>query len=180
MFVESTSTLPLVLPLSPSTASTSSLSGWAAGGLEIFVRNNALFKKGLKPAQCFLYFWAGFNTCFLYFWAGFNTVLSLAMFFLIHCPLVYLLFQGIFQIATFDSKEYFMAFMPYMCLQIVCMNISYKGCPKDYILKSLRESVFTLYCYARAVLTVFFGIKLGFKVTSKDGEASEFRKSFNC
>jgi len=141
---------------------------WAAGGLEIFVRNNALFKKGLKPVQRFLYFWAGFNT-----------VLSLAMLFLIHCPLVYLLFQGIFQIATFDSKEYFMAFMPYMCLQIVCMNISYKGCPKGYISKSLRESVFMLYCYARAVLTVFFGIKLGFKVTSKDGEASEFRKSFN-
>jgi len=36
-----------------------------------------------------------------------------------------------------------------------------------------------LFCYARAVITVVLGIKLGFKVTSKDAESSEFRKSFN-
>ena len=80
---------------------------WAAGGLEIFVRNNALFKRGLKPVQRFLYFWAGFNTC-----------LSIPMIYLIYCPIIYLLGQGGVQIATFDTVQYFIFFMPYMMLQV--------------------------------------------------------------
>lgn len=86
---------------------------WAAGGLEIFVRNNALFKRGLKPVQRFLYFWAGFNTC-----------LSIPMIYLIYCPIIYLLGQGGVQIATFDTIQYFIFFLPYMSLQLVCMSIS--------------------------------------------------------
>ena len=141
---------------------------WAAGGLEIFVRNNALFKRGLSPTQKFLYFWAGFNTC-----------LSIPMVYLIYCPIIYLLGQSKVQIATFDTVEYFVFFLPYMFLQLCCMRISYRDVPAIYLRRSLQESVFMLFCYARAVITVVVGFKLGFKVTSKDAEASEFRKSFN-
>jgi cellulose synthase (UDP-forming) len=80
---------------------------WAAGGLEIFVRNNALFKRGLNPVQRFLYFWAGFNTC-----------LAIPMIYLVYCPIIYLLGQGGVQIATFDTVQYFIFFMPYMILQV--------------------------------------------------------------
>jgi len=52
---------------------------WAAGGLQIFMRNNALFKKGLTTSQRFLYFWAGFNTC-----------LSIPMIYVVLCPVIYL------------------------------------------------------------------------------------------
>lgn len=128
---------------------------WAAGGLEIFVRNNALFKKGLKPQQRFLYFWAGFNTC-----------LAIPMIYLIYCPIIYLLGQGMVKIATFDTYEYFMFFCPYMFLQIICMHVSYRTVPKIYLTRSLQESIFMLFCYARAVITVVLGIKVSPPSTS--------------
>ena len=80
---------------------------WAAGGLEIFVRNNALFKRGLSGTQRFLYFWSGFNTC-----------LALPMIYLIYCPVFFLLGGGNIRIATFDTYQYFMFFCPYMILQV--------------------------------------------------------------
>jgi len=122
---------------------------WAAGGLQIFVKHNALTKPGLTAAQRFLYFWAGFNTC-----------LSIPMIYLILCPIMYLIGQGSFKIATFDTYEYFVAFGPYMLLQMVCMKISYRDVPSIYLRRSFQESVFMLFCYARAVITVVLGLKV--------------------
>lgn len=124
---------------------------WAAGGLQIFVKNNALFKKGLSHTQRFLYFWSGFNTC-----------LSIPMIYLVYCPIFYLLGNGVVQIATFDTYEYFVAFGPYMFLQLVVMFASYRDVPKIYLQRSFQESVFMLFCYARAVITVVLGIKVSF------------------
>eukprot|EP00952_Eustigmatos_sp_NYUAD-ZCMA_P006832 29210-Eustigmatos_ZCMA.PRE.1 len=64
-------------------------------------------------------------------------------------------------------------------MQVVCMFISYRTVSKMYLVRSLQESVFMLPCYARAVITVILGVKLGFKVTSKDADTTAFRKSFN-
>jgi cellulose synthase (UDP-forming) len=80
---------------------------WAAGGLQIFVKNNALFKRGLPPATRFLYFWSGFNTC-----------LALPMIYLIYCPVIFLLGGGGVRIATFDTYQYFVFFLFYMFLQV--------------------------------------------------------------
>lgn len=143
---------------------------WSAGGLQIFLKNNALFKSGLTITQKFLYFWAGFNT-----------MLSIPMIYLMFCPIIFLLstaFTDKISVATFDTYEYFIFFMPYMTLQLCCMAISYRDVPKIYLVRSLQESIFMIFCYARAVLTTVFGLELAFKVTSKEG-ASEFRKSFN-
>merc|ERR1712196_432993 len=137
---------------------------------KFFLKNNALFKKGLTATQKFLYFWAGFNT-----------MLSLPMIYLMYCPIIFLLGQGLtgeLSIATFDTYEYFMFFCPFMSLQLSCMLVSYRDVPKRYLSSSLQESIFMIFCYARAVVTTVFGLKLAFKVTSKEG-ASEFRKSFN-
>jgi cellulose synthase (UDP-forming) len=122
---------------------------WAAGGLQIFVKNNALFKKGLTTTQRFLYFWSGFNT-----------TLAIPMIYLVYCPVIYLLGQGFIKIATFDTYEYLYFFTPYMLLQFVCMRISYREVPKVYLRRSFQESVFMLFCYARAVITVVLGIKV--------------------
>ena len=141
---------------------------WAAGGLQIFKHHNALGKRGLSFTQKFLYFWAGFSTC-----------LSVAMLYLIICPIFFLLGQDKLKLATFDTMEYFMYFLPFLFLQALCMRISYRGLDPMYLKRSFQESVFMLFCYARAVITVMVGIKLGFKVTNKDGDSSAFRKSFN-
>ncbi len=82
------------------------------------------------------------------------------MIYLIYCPIIYLLGQGGVQIATFDTVQYFIFFMPYMILQICCMSISYRDVPKIYLRRSLQESIFMLFCYARAVVTVVFGFKV--------------------
>jgi len=122
---------------------------WAAGGLQIFMRNNALFKKGLTTSQRFLYFWAGFNTC-----------LSIPMIYVILCPLINLLGRGAVKIASCDTYEYFMYFTPFMVLQLACMKLSYQDVPLIYLRRSLEESIFMLFCYARAVLTVVLGVEV--------------------
>lgn len=43
---------------------------------------------------------------------------------------------------------------------MVCMSISYRDVPKIYLRRSLQESIFMLFCYARAVITVVFGFKV--------------------
>ena len=124
---------------------------WAAGGLQIFMKNNALFKPGLTRSQIFLYFWAGFNTC-----------LSLPMIYVIFCPIVNLFGCGYVKIASCNTYEYFFYFAPYMFLQLICMKLSYKDVPNIYLRRSLEESVFMLFCYARAVITVVLGIEVSF------------------
>lgn len=122
---------------------------WAAGGLQIFVKNNALTKSGLRPVQKFLYFWSGWST-----------MLSMCMLFLIICPIIYLFGMGKVKVATFDTYEYFAAFCPYMFLQVACMVVSYRGVPSIYRTRSFQESVFMIPCYCRCVLTVLFGLKV--------------------
>jgi len=158
----------IMLSLSAPAPSLACLLSSNPGGLQIFKNNNALFKAGLSPSQTFLYFWAGFSTC-----------LSVAMLYLIICPLLFLLGQDTFKLATFDTYEYFLFFLPFMLAQSLLMVISYRGVPSPTLKRSFQESVFMLFCYIRAVITVMLGIKLGFKVTNKDGETSAFRKSLN-
>ena len=140
---------------------------WAAGGLQIFKTNNAIGKSGLNFVQKYLYFWSGMSTC-----------LSVAMIWLIICPIIYIYGRGHINLATFDTYEYLYMFGPYMFMQVVCMKISYRGLPHMYLTRSFQESVFMLFCYARCVFTVLGGIEIGFRVTSKDG-SSAFKKSFN-
>jgi len=140
---------------------------WAAGGLQIFFRNNPLFKSGLSASQRFLYFFSGFNT-----------FLSVPMIFLIYYPIICLMTMGSFQIAVFDTYEYFIAFLPYAVLQVICMKISYRGLSFMTMVRSFQESVFMIFCYARAVFSVMLGMKLSFRVTNKDTE-NVFRKSLN-
>lgn len=130
---------------------------WAAGGLQIFRNHNALTKTGLSHTQRLLYFWAGLSTC-----------LSLAMLFLIICPAIYLVGATNIKLATFDTIDYLLYFLPFMALQVLCMTISYRGLqhPALYLKRSFQESVFMLFCYARAVLTVFLGVKVSQKLAA--------------
>lgn len=124
---------------------------WAAGGLQIFRNHNALTKAGLSHSQRMLYFWAGFSTC-----------LSLVMLFLIICPAIYLVGATSIKLATFDTLEYLLYFLPFMALQVLCMAISYRSLdrPALYLQRSFQESIFMLFCYTRAVLTVLVGVKI--------------------
>jgi len=68
--------------------------------------------------------------------------------------------QGTIRLAAFDSSEYFVYFVPFMFFHFLCMRLSYRGVPKMYLRRSLEESVFMLFCYARAFLTVVLGLKV--------------------
>jgi hypothetical protein len=143
---------------------------------------------------------------FLYFRSGFNTTLAISMIYLLYCPVIYLLGQGLVKIATFDTYECLYFFTPYTLLQFVCMRISYREVPKVYLRRSFQKSVLMLFCYDRPIISIVLGIKvswggaidgyqafrthaprvcavsvrvqLGFKMTSKDADTSESRKSF--
>lgn len=49
------------------------------------------------------------------------------------------------------------------------MSISYRDVPKIYLRRSLQESIFMLFCYARAVITVVFGFKVSLGLGSVGG-----------
>jgi len=98
---------------------------------------------------------------------------------LVLCPVLFLLAQDQVQLATADTHEYFMFYLPFMACQLLCTALSYRNVPSPALKRSYQESVFMLFCYVRAVITVMVGIKLGFKVTNKDSDSSAFRKSLN-
>ena len=75
-------------------------------------------------------------------------------------PIICLLTMGSFRVAVFDTYEYFIVFLPYAVLQVICMKISYRGLSFMTMVRSFQESVFMVFCYARAVFSVMFGMKV--------------------
>jgi len=139
---------------------------WAAGAVEIFVRNNALVTPGLN-----------FKQTYLYFWSGFQAVLAYPLLMVCCVPFLALANKKIL-VAPVDTDEYLFYMGSFLFFNIWMLVVSYRGVPKLYLVRSVQESVFMLYMKLQSVAEVLFKGKLAFVTTTKNvnGEQSALRK----
>jgi len=138
---------------------------WAAGAVEIFIRNNALFCSGLNMRQTYLYFWSGFQAIIAY------PLLMVCV-----VPFISLADKNI-QVSPSQADEYLYYMGTFLFFNIWMLIVSYRDVPMLYLVRSVQESVFMLYMKLQSVAEVLFKGKLQFVTTSKNvGETSAFYK----
>jgi len=127
---------------------------WAQGTIQVFLRDNPLFKKGLSFPQRLMYF----STMYSYFSGFFNLVLLLA-------PIVYF-FTGIAPVNSW-SFDFFVRFIPFFLMNKVMFRFVASG------ISVWRGEQYNLAMFPlniKAVISVLTGKKLAFVVTPKQRE----------
>ncbi|SLM18409.1 putative glycosyltransferase [uncultured spirochete] len=133
---------------------------WAQGTVQVFVRENPLFKKGLSLPQKMMYF----ATMYSYFSGFFNLVLLLA-------PIIYF-FTGIAPVNSW-STDFFVRFIPFFVMNKIMFRFVASGIP---VWRGEQYNLAMFPLNIRAVLSVLSGKKLGFVVTPKQKEGGhDFR-----
>jgi cellulose synthase (UDP-forming) len=131
---------------------------WAQGTIQVMIRENPLFVRGLSLGQRFQYL----TTMYSYF-SGFASLIYLAW------PVVFLL-SGVYPVRAW-SLEFFARLVPYLLLNRfmfwwVARGLSVRR-GEDYSL-----ALFPV--WIRAVLGVLFGVRLRFVVTPKSRQTGRF------
>ncbi len=127
---------------------------WAQGTIQVFLRENPLFKKGLSFPQKMMYF----ATMYSYFSGFFNLVLLLA-------PIVFF-FTGIAPVASW-SVAFFARFIPFFLMNKIMFRFVASGIP---VWRGEQYNLAMFPLNIKAVLSVFIGKKLTFVVTPKHKE----------
>jgi len=127
---------------------------WAQGTIQVFLRENPLFKKGLSLPQKMMYF----ATMYSYFSGFFNLVLLLA-------PIVFF-FTGIAPVASW-SIAFFARFIPFFVMNKIMFRFVASGIP---VWRGEQYNLAMFPLNIKAVLSVFIGKKLTFVVTPKHKE----------
>ena len=127
---------------------------WAQGTIQVFLRENPLFKKGLSFPQKMMYF----ATMYSYFSGFFNLVLLLA-------PIVFF-FTGIAPVASW-SVAFFARFIPFFVMNKIMFRFVASGIP---VWRGEQYNLAMFPLNIKAVLSVFTGKKLSFVVTPKHKE----------
>lgn len=139
---------------------------WAGGAVEIFFYHNSIWRQGLSLKQKYLYFWAGLQALL-----GFPLLLVCIV------PFIALGNPGI-AVAPVDAGEYLYFMGAFMTFTIWMLLVSYRDVPKLYLMRSVQESVFMLFCKMDAVFKVLRHGKMVFAVTNKDAQESQIKKEF--
>ena len=117
-----------------------------------------------------------FSLTFVQWWEYFLSstyyLIGLAFFFLMVCPIAYILFR----IPSFftNAEVYFLAFLPYLILSVgvfYVMLANRKYAPRDLFLGQLL-SVSSFSVYMRAALSALINTKITFGVTTKEKGAA--------
>ena len=139
---------------------------WAQGTMQVMLRENPLFVKGLSLGQRLMYFATGWT-----YLSGFFAVVYLA------APILYLFF-GVLPVTAL-STEFFWHLVPYLVVNQVMFLVAGWG-RKTWRGQQYSLALFPLWIDAviSACQNVWFGKKLGFVVTPKTrpgGGATYFR-----
>ncbi len=134
---------------------------WATG--TIATLKKLLFKALSKPFSLTPIQWWEYLLSSSYYLIG------LSFFTLMLCPILYIFFK----IPSFFARPqvYFLTFIPYITLSMSVFYIVLKGRNyrvKDLFLGQLLGFV-TLFVYLKAAISAILGIKIEFRITSKDG-----------
>jgi cellulose synthase (UDP-forming) len=131
---------------------------WAQGTIQIAVRENPLWIKGLTLAQRLQYF----TTIYTYF-SGFFTLIYLL------APILYLA-TGIAPVSTF-SGEFLWRLVPYLVLNKLIFLHAAQGIPT---LRGEQYSVSLFPLWIQAVVSVLAGRKPRFAVTPKERQSGNY------
>lgn len=139
---------------------------WAGGAVEIFFYHNSLWRQGLTLKQKYLYFWAGLQA-----------LLGFPLFLVCIIPFIALADYRV-AVAPVDAGMYLYFMGAFMTFTVWMLFVSYRDVPKLYLMRSVQESVFMLFCKVDAVFKVLRHGKMVFAVTNKDIQQSQMRKEF--
>jgi cellulose synthase (UDP-forming) len=131
---------------------------WGAGTIQVFLHENPLKLKGLSLPQRLQYF----TTVYSYF-SGFTSVIYLV------APIIYLL-TGISPVQSF-AGEFLWRIIPYLILNKIMFRYVAWGLD---VFRGEQYSLALFPLWIRAVITVFSGEKLTFKVTPKSRQSGVF------
>jgi len=132
---------------------------WAAGTISVFKK--LIWRFFTKPFSLRAMQWWEYLLSSSYYLVG------LAFFFLMICPIIYLLFR----VPSFFAKPeiYFLAFMPYITLSITIFYMVLKT--RHYKIKDLflgqLLGVLTFSVYIRGAISALLGLKITFGITEK-------------
>jgi cellulose synthase (UDP-forming) len=127
---------------------------WAQGTLQVMLKENPIYKKGLTFWQKLQYF----QTMYSYF-SGFATVVFIA------CPIIYF-FTGLVPM-TADGYEFMLHFMPVFLLNRLTFIVATWGIPAREIWRSEQFAIALFPVFIQAVWSVFSRRSLNFRVTPK-------------
>ncbi len=125
---------------------------WAKGSIDVFFKNNPIFKRHLTLAQRIQYLLS-----LGYYFMGFFMILDAFI------PVIFLV-TGIVPVKG-TSTTYILLFMPYILFIIYILSASTGG-SLNY--KALQFSIGSFYIQIIAIFSSIFHRKIGFKVTSKE------------
>jgi cellulose synthase (UDP-forming) len=131
---------------------------WAQGTIQVFVRNNPLFKRGLSIPQRLQYF----TTMFSYFSGFFNLIFLLS-------PIIYL-FTTIQPVSSW-SVEFVWRLLPFLLLNKIIFRYVARGLS---VWRGEQYSLAMFPVWIQAIISVFTGRKLGFIVTPKQRQSGNF------
>lgn len=134
---------------------------WAQGTVQVMLKENPLFLRGLSLPQRLMYF----STMWTYL-SGFATVVYIV------APVLFLMF-GVLPVNSY-AAPFFVRFLPFMVANQLLFVVASRGLPtwrgQQYTL-----ALFPLWikaCFSAAA-NVFGGVPLGFAVTPKSGTQAE-------
>lgn len=131
---------------------------WAQGTIQVLVRENPLFLKGLSFPQRISYF----TTIYSYFSGFFNLIFLLA-------PIIYL-FTGLAPVSAW-SWEFIIRLIPLLLLNKILFRIVAGKIP---VVRGEQYSLGLFSLWIQAVISVLIGKKLGFVVTPKQRQSGNF------
>ena len=128
---------------------------WGQGTMQVMLRENPLFKRGLTPGQRLMYF----ATMWSYL-SGFAAIIYIA------APVIYLCF-GVLPVQAF-SVEFFARFIPFIVLNQVLFLVIARG-HRTWRGQQYSLALFPVWikAFTTAFNNVVFGRPLGFAVTPK-------------
>ena len=133
---------------------------WAQGTLQILLRENPLFYKGLTLAQRFLYF----NMAYSYF-SGFVNLIFLLV------PILYLFF-GFSAVSSWS-----IGFIARLLPLVVLTNFLHAYATRGLNVRRSEEYSLALFpLWIQAVVSVFSGMQLKFAVTAKQRQSGNYLK----
>lgn len=131
---------------------------WAQGTIQVFVRENPFFKKGLTWPQRLQYF----TTMYSYFSGFFSLIYVLS-------PIIYLL-TGIPPVSAW-TREFLWRLIPYLILNKILFYYVAWGID---VRRGEQYSLALFPLWIRAVITVLTGAKLRFVVTPKQRQSGNY------
>ncbi|MEH2239324.1 glycosyltransferase [Nostoc sp.] len=134
---------------------------WAQGTIQVLVRENPLTKPGLSFWQRLHYF----KTMYSYF-SGFATLVFIS------CPIVYF-FTDIVPVKT-SGPDFALHFLPAFIINRLTFIAATWGIPAREVWRAEQYAISLFPLFIQAVLSVFFGGNLKFKVTPKQRQSGVY------